>query len=97
LDVHEDFVQVPNVAESTLATLEIPCVFKSKLPASLSDGLVGDDNPPLCEQFLDVAEAQAESVVTVYTMADDFAREPVAVLAILIRFHLRSLAGGGSS
>ena len=66
-------------------------------PAPLSDGLVGNDNPPLRQEFLDIAEAQAESVVKVDTMADDFAREPVAAVPIRIRFHPRILAGTGSS
>ena len=34
LDVHEDFIQVPHVAEPTLATLEIPCVLGSELPTA---------------------------------------------------------------
>ncbi len=89
-DLH---VQVPNVAESTLTTPEIPCVFRSKLPTPLSDGLVGDDDPPLRQEFLDIAETQAESVIEVDTMADDFAREPVAAVAGLFCFS--STESGG--
>ena len=97
LDGHEDFIQVPHVAEPTLATLEISCVFRSKLPAPLPDRLVGDDNPPLRQEFLDIAEAQGKPMVKPNTVADDFVREPVTAVAIRIRFHPRSLGEAGLS
>jgi hypothetical protein len=32
-DLHEDLVEVPDISEPSLATLEIACVFGSELPA----------------------------------------------------------------
>ena len=70
---------------------------RARLPAPLPSGLVGDGNPSLRQELLHLAEAQEESMVQPYAVADDFAREPVAAVAIRIRFHPRSLAGTSSS
>ena len=56
-DLHEYPVQVPYVAKPTLTTLELPCVLGSELPTPLPDGVVGSDDSPLRQEFLDVAEA----------------------------------------
>ncbi len=71
LDPHEDFVQVPRVAEATLLSCETACVLRSELPTPLADGLVGDADPPLSEEIFDVSEAQTEAVVEPDGMADD--------------------------
>lgn len=55
--------RVPHVTQPTLATPEFPCVLGSELLTSLPDGLVGDEDAALREEFFDIAEAQAESVV----------------------------------
>jgi hypothetical protein len=60
LYVHEDLVEVPYIAQPPLPTLERAHVLGSKHPAPLPDCLVGHDNPPLRQDFLDVAEAQTE-------------------------------------
>jgi len=38
LDRHEQFVQVPGVAQATLSSPERPGVFDTELPTPLSDG-----------------------------------------------------------
>jgi hypothetical protein len=97
LDLHEDFIQVPHVSQTTLVMSKHPRVLRPELPAPLPNSLVGDDNPALRQEFLDVAEAQGESVVQLDTVADDLRRKPVAMIAVRIRFHQRSLEGTGSS
>ena len=97
LDVHEDLVQVPHISQPPLSTLELSRVLGPELPAPLPDSLVGDDNPALRQEFLNITEAQRESMVKPHGVADDFAREPVAAVAIRVRFHPRSLTGSGSS
>jgi hypothetical protein len=97
LDLHEDFIQVPHVSQTTLVMSKHPRVLRPELPTPLPNSLVGDDNPALRQEFLDVAEAQGESVVQLDTVADDLRRKPVAMIAVRIRFHQRSLEGTGSS
>src|SRR5665811_238325 len=60
---HEDLVQVPHVAEPALAMPELPGILRSELPTPLPDGLVGDDDAPLREEFFDVAETHSEPMV----------------------------------
>jgi hypothetical protein len=56
-NVHEEFIQVPRIAQPTLATLERTSVHGTELQTPQSDGLVSDDDPPLCQEILDVSEA----------------------------------------
>jgi hypothetical protein len=97
LDVHEDLVQVPDIAEPTLAPLEIPCVLGPKLPAPLSDGLVRDDNAEFRQKVLDISKAQAESVIQPDCVTDYFGRETVSAVDVAICIHQLYLAGTGSS
>jgi hypothetical protein len=48
LDSHEQFVQVPGVAQATLSSPEHPGVFDTELPTPLSDGFVADCDASLC-------------------------------------------------
>ena len=56
LDVHEEFIQMPDVSQPSLPTPEISGVLRSELPTPLPDGLVGDDDSSLRQEFLDVSE-----------------------------------------
>jgi hypothetical protein len=75
LDSHEQFIQVPRVAQATLPSPESPGVFNTKLPTPLSDRLVGYSNPPLCQEVFHISEAQAEAVVEPDSVADDIKAE----------------------
>jgi hypothetical protein len=61
LDCHEEFIQVPDVAQATLPVPEYVGVFGTELSAPLSNGLIGDYDPTLCQQVLNISEAQAET------------------------------------
>ena len=62
-DPNEDLVHVSDIAELALTTLELASVSRSELPTPLSDGLIGDDDATLREEFLQVTEAQGEPMV----------------------------------
>lgn len=47
LDRHEQFVQVPAVAQASLPSPERPGLFDTELPTPLADGFVADCDPPL--------------------------------------------------
>ena len=96
-DLHEDFVHMPNVTQPTLVTPEPSSVLGAELPTPLPDGLVGDGDSPLREEFLNVAKTQGEPVVQPDAVTDDFARKPEASIGLGMRFHPRSLAGPGLS
>jgi hypothetical protein len=55
-DLHEDVIQVPTVAEATLATHEVSCAPGSALPTPLPDGL---DIHPLRQESLHVRKRRA--------------------------------------
>jgi hypothetical protein len=93
LDHHEQFVQIPSVAQASLPSPERPGVFDTKLPTPLSDGFVADGDAPLCQKIFHISEAQAESVVEPNGMADNFMRESIAPVTKQVGFHLLSLLG----
>ncbi len=70
-DVHEEFIQVPRIAQSTLSLFESTRILGTELPTPLSNGLVGGQNPPFCKKIFDITEAQAEAVVEPDGVADD--------------------------
>jgi hypothetical protein len=92
-DRHEQFVQVPGVAQTSLPSPERPGVFDTKLPTPLSDGFVADGDAPLCQKIFHISEAQAESVVEPNGMADNFMRESIAPVTKHVGFHPLSLLG----
>jgi hypothetical protein len=97
LDVHEELVHVPDVSLTTLPTSEAPSVVESELLTPLANGLMGDDDSPLCQELLNISEAQTESVIQPHRVTDDLGRKPVSVVATHCAVHQRSLAGTGSS
>ncbi len=58
LDVHEELIQVPDVPQPSLLTPELLGVVWTELPPPLPDGLVGDRDSSLRQEFLNVPEAQ---------------------------------------
>ncbi len=90
-NVHEEFIQVPRVAQPILAMLEGTGVRGAELQTPQSDSLVTDDDPPFCQKIFDISEAQAESMVEPNSMADDFRREPVTAVAGCVAIHPGSL------
>jgi hypothetical protein len=63
LDCHKEYVQVPDVAQVALPTPEYSGLFSTKLSTLLSNGLVGDDHPALCQQTLNISQAQAKWII----------------------------------
>jgi hypothetical protein len=57
LDLHEQFVQVPRIAQATLSLSEFPSVFGTELAIQLTDGFVADDDPTLGQKILNISEA----------------------------------------
>ncbi len=63
----------------------------AELSTPLPDALVGDNDPPFCQEIFDISEAQAEAVVQPNGMADDLRREPVSAVAGCVAIHPGSL------
>ncbi len=81
LDLHEHFVQIPEVAETTGFLLKPTSVLAAKLPAPLADRFVGDDDASLSQQIFDIPETEAEPMVEPNGIADDQRRESVTTIA----------------
>ena len=86
LDGHEEFVQVPRVTQATLSPLEPTGILGTEFLTPLPDGFVGNDNSALCQEILDISEAQAEAMVEPDGVADDLRRESVSSVARVLRF-----------
>jgi CheY-like chemotaxis protein len=75
---HEEFVQMPRVADGPRPTPEPPRVGRTEDLAPVPDGLVRQRDAALGEEVFDVAEAEGEPVVEPDGVADHRGREPVA-------------------
>lgn len=56
LNLHEHFVQIPEIAETTCFLLQPTSVLAAKPPAPLADRLIGDDDASLGQQIFDLPE-----------------------------------------
>ena len=79
-DLHEDLIDVPDVAQAALFPPNFPSVFGSKLGTPEPDGLVGHHDSALSQQILDVAKAQSETVIEPHCATNDFCWEAMAVV-----------------
>ena len=75
LNLHEDFINMPGVAQSAPLASNRAGVFRSELETPEADGLVGDDDPPFSQQILDISKAERETMVEPDGVADDFSWE----------------------
>ena len=96
-DCHEKLVQVPNVAQASLPAPEYAGVFGTELSAPLSDSLVRNYDPALCQQILNISEARTESMIEPNGMADDGQRESMSLIVGSIGNHRNSLPGTTST
>ncbi len=96
-DLHEDFIQVPHIAKSALASLELSHVLRPELPTALKLAFVRNDNAPLGQELLDVTEAQTEPMVEPHSVTYDLRRKAVTAIVVCILAHQQSLPKFGSS
>jgi hypothetical protein len=80
VNVHEEFVQVPNVAQPSLSAPEATGIRRTEGPTPLSDRLVRHGDAPLGEEIFSISEAQTEPVVQPDSVTDDLWWESVAVV-----------------
>ncbi len=92
LYLYENLVQVPRVTETTLSTLQSPSVFRPELDTPKSDRFIGNGDAALSQEILDIAKAQAKSVVQPDRVADDFGRKSISAVARRVPFHPPSLS-----
>ena len=83
---------MPRIAQPTLSPLEPTSILRAEFQTPLPDALVGDNDPPLCQEIFDISEAQAEAVIEPDGVTDDFGRETVSAVVGGMPVHLPSLA-----
>ena len=81
LNFHEDFVDVPSMAQPALPSSDRPGIFRPKLQAPEPNYLVGDRDATLGEEILHIAEAEREPMVEPNSVTDNLRRKSVASVA----------------
>jgi hypothetical protein len=94
VDSNEDFVQVPNIAQAALTPFQFSGVVGTELLTPDSNGFIRDDNPALGQKILNIPEAQAEAMVNPHSIANDFWREAMTVIARAAVLHGTSVSVG---
>jgi hypothetical protein len=79
LNLHEDFVDIPSIAQRTLPSSEESGISRPKLQAPVSNCFIGDADTTLGQQIFDIPEAEREPMVKPDCMADNLGRESVAL------------------
>jgi hypothetical protein len=97
LDVDEQFVQVPGVAQPSTLASKPTSVIRTEGVTPLPDGLVGDGDAPLGEEIFSIPEAQTETVVEPDGVTDDHRRKSVAVVIGRLAVHRPTLSATAST
>jgi hypothetical protein len=92
LDFHEDFVQIPGIAEATLPPLQLSSIVGTELLTPMSNGFIRDDNAAFGQKIFDIPKAHAKAMIDPHSVADDFRRETVSVVTGSRAFHDRILS-----
>ena len=82
-DSHHHLVEVPAIAGPRTAAAQSSRDHRSEFQHPTPDGFVRDVEPPLGEEFLDVAIAQGEAQIEPDRMLDDRRRKAVAAIGDL--------------
>ena len=77
---------------ATLSSFQFPNIVGTELLTPMSNRFIGDNDGSFSQQIFNIAKAQKETVIKPDGMANDFSREPMAVVARTTGFHAVSLA-----
>ncbi len=77
-DINEQFVNMPDVAQSSLFSPQSSGIGRSEFPTPVSDRFIGDGDATFSEQVFDIAETEREPMVQPDGVSDDFRGETVA-------------------
>ncbi len=91
IDPQEDLIEVPSVARLRPAPAQLSGEVGPEPQAPLPNALMGNRDPALGQDQLDVPQAEAEDIIKPYSMADDLGREAVAGVGDGLGHHQPSL------
>ena len=80
VDSHEEFVQIPAIAQLPSPLLQTFCIVGAELPTPMSNGFVGDGNAALRQEILYIAEAHAETMVDPDGVTNDLRWETMSAI-----------------
>jgi hypothetical protein len=80
--LHEDFVDIKGITESSVSLLQSTCVCGSELDAPEADRFAADSNASFGEQIFNVAVAEVEARVEPDSIGNDIGRESVPFIDV---------------
>jgi hypothetical protein len=80
--LHEYFVDVEGVTESSVSLLQSTCVFGSEFDAPETDRFPSDYDPAFSQEIFDIPVAKVEAIVEPDSIGNDIRRESVAFVGI---------------
>jgi hypothetical protein len=83
IDLQIDFVKVPSRGRLRAARAQLRCNHRSEMIHPTAHGFVGDRDPALGQQILDVAKAEGEPEIKPDRVVNDLSREPISRVADL--------------
>jgi hypothetical protein len=87
VDGDEEFIQIPRVAETTLAAFQATRILTSEFSTPLANRFVGDTHAAFSEHVVHVAKAQTESIIESDSLANDLGWKTVPNVSGTASFH----------
>ena len=89
LNLHENLVHIPGIAQSTLLLSEPSSELRPELQTPEADGFVRNNDATLGQQIFDIPKAEREPMVQPHGVTDNFRRKAVPLVT---GFHARIVA-----
>jgi hypothetical protein len=80
VDGQKDLVQVPFVPWSWTTTSQLVGIVLAEFATPFPDGFIRHDHAAGEQEFFDIAVAQAEAIIELHAVADDFRRKAVVLV-----------------
>ena len=94
IDFHEDFVQMPRIAEATLFLLKALCIVGPEFSAPSPDGFIRNRDVAFGQKIFHITEADTEAMIGPHGVADDFRRKTMSMVTGSGALHARILSVG---
>jgi hypothetical protein len=86
VDCEEHFIQMPLIARLSMPAAQLIGMGLPELPAPIAHRFVREQNAALGHELFDISIAQAEAEIQPNTVANDYGREPMALIWIRYRW-----------
>lgn len=78
---------MPGGIQAALSFFQFASIIRTEIPSTLTNRFIGESDAACCEEFFNFTETEADLMVQLDRMADNFRRKAMALIAGCFGFH----------